>query len=123
MDKIKDIAGQRFGKLVAIAPVLPHEYGKHVKWVVLCDCGEYYQVSGDSLRAGLTKKCPMCKNPYGKSHPVYKTWNGIKGRTTNPNDPAWEHYGGRGIFLHPEWADNSEEFLRYVEGLPNYDKR
>lgn len=40
-----------------------------------------------------------------KGTPTYKTWQHIIGRCTNPRDKRWPQYGGRGIFVCPEWRD------------------
>jgi len=44
----------------------------------------------------------------------------IKRRCTNPDDPHYADYGGRGITLEPELADPAA-FLRYIKTLPGYD--
>jgi hypothetical protein len=50
----KDITGQRFGRLVALAPTAAR-CGSHVVWLVRCDCGREAKVSGQKLRRGATK--------------------------------------------------------------------
>lgn len=49
-----NIAGQRFGKLVAIKPITVD--GRQ-KWLCKCDCGNDYVVYGASLRRGATRSC------------------------------------------------------------------
>lgn len=51
----KDIAGQRFGRLLAIEPV-PGTTSP-VKWRCRCDCGKETQSSGTHLRGGRTRSC------------------------------------------------------------------
>lgn len=41
----------------------------------------------------------------GKQTRLYRIWCGIRTRCTNPNFPAYIHYGGRGIALCKEWSD------------------
>ena len=57
---IKDISGQRFGKLVAIEPagycVSPSGQRSYL-WKCRCDCGEEAVVRGSALRSGGTKSC------------------------------------------------------------------
>ena len=56
MPKVKDLTGQRFGKLTAIRPT--HERrGGHIVWECRCDCGEAALVSGGSLKSGRTQSC------------------------------------------------------------------
>lgn len=58
MGKVKDMTGQRFGKLT----VLERDYVKHGKstqasWKCLCDCGRITSVTGYELRSGNTTSC------------------------------------------------------------------
>lgn len=46
--------------------------------------------------------------------PEYNLWKGVKARCLNPNDNSYKNYGGRGITIHPEWAQN---FLSFLEGI------
>lgn len=34
---------------------------------------------------------------------TYQCWNAMIQRCTNPNNPGWKHYGGRGITVSPRW--------------------
>ena len=73
MGKIKNIAGQRFGKLIAI-----HENGRnkhgHARWLCKCDCGNEVSVLGIHLRSGKTKSCGCIKynSKYNNSEFVNK---------------------------------------------------
>lgn len=53
MKKI-DLTGQRFGRLIAIEPVVVNG---HRKWLCRCDCGNIKSVATGSLRSGGTKSC------------------------------------------------------------------
>lgn len=53
----KNIAGLRFGKLVAISPTEKRSKQMVVYWLCKCDCGNEAIVRGDSLRSGQTKSC------------------------------------------------------------------
>ena len=62
-NKIIDLTGQRFGKLIAI-----RKYEKENKtsdrsclWFCKCDCGNETIVKGSSLRNGYTKSCGCLK--------------------------------------------------------------
>ena len=52
----KDITGQRFGKLTAIAPTDKRSGGSVVR-KCQCDCGNECEVRGSSLRSGSTQSC------------------------------------------------------------------
>jgi hypothetical protein len=46
-------------------------------------------------------------------HPLYVTWNTMKGRCSNPKAKGYASYGGRGIRVCPEWQTFAE-FERYI---------
>lgn len=50
----------------------------------------------------------------GGSSKVYKLWRGIKDRCTNPNAEHYHRYGGRGVTICKEWADDYAKFYEYV---------
>lgn len=52
-----DIAGQRFGKLVAMERIPSKDKNKHTKWRCQCDCGNIVDVDLGNLRAGKSKSC------------------------------------------------------------------
>ena len=53
---IKDITGQRFGKLIAIRPTEERKHGG-VVWECLCDCGNVTKATTEHLRVGDAKSC------------------------------------------------------------------
>ena len=53
---IKDITGQRFGKLVAIRPTAERKHGS-VVWECQCDCGNLTKATTEHLRVGDAKSC------------------------------------------------------------------
>lgn len=59
MGKIKDITGQRFGRLTAIKMVGYKEskYGDSAVWLCHCDCGNDVEIDGRNLRSEHTKSC------------------------------------------------------------------
>lgn len=56
--RVIDIAGQRFGRLVAIAPTEMRAPATKTKmWRCVCDCGQEKLISLAHLRQGRTKSC------------------------------------------------------------------
>jgi hypothetical protein len=53
----------------------------------------------------------------GKISRTYRAWYHLVQRCVNSNDQDYYNYGGRGILLHPAWADFSN-FLRDVGECP-----
>lgn len=52
-------------------------------------------------------------------HPLYKTWQNVKDRCSNPRNPYFHNYGGRGIKMHSEWAASFPAFLAAVGERPS----
>ena len=52
----KKLAGQRFGKLIAIQPTSERKYGK-ILWECSCDCGNTVFASSEELTKGKVKSC------------------------------------------------------------------
>jgi hypothetical protein len=55
------------------------------------------------------------------ANPLYNVWCCMRARCQNPNNPAFEDYGGRAITVCPQW-DNFDGFYRdmgkgYKNGL------
>lgn len=106
----KDLSGRRFGRLTAIRTDGNRGYG-HV-WICKCDCGSEAEILGTSLRRGVSRSCGCLQKERNsithRTHgmcntPTWKTWAGIKARCLNPNEPAFKHYGGRGIKVCRKW--------------------
>lgn len=61
-EKLLDITGQRFGKLVALHLDQEKDSSNHLKWVCQCDCGNITSVRTSSLTSGNTKSCGICSH-------------------------------------------------------------
>jgi hypothetical protein len=51
--------------------------------------------------------------------PEYRVWSSIKSRCLNPSHRAYRNYGGRGITIAKEWADDFLAFLVHVGRRPS----
>jgi hypothetical protein len=60
MANIKDISGQRFGKLIAVRPT-DERRKRNAVWECKCDCGKTTLVSGANLQRGYTISCGCTK--------------------------------------------------------------
>ena len=53
-----NLTGNRYGRLVVIAPAEPRESGSHkYRWLCRCDCGKETIVASDNLQVGHTRSC------------------------------------------------------------------
>ena len=124
-----DIAGRRFGKWTAIH--FAEQRGRMQRWLCRCDCGTERIISSKSLREGGSKSCGCLQREIvsngathgetrnGHTTPEYRTYAGMIQRCTNPNNPSWNHYGGRGIKVCPRWQHSYEHFLADVGRRPS----
>ena len=55
MSALKDLTGQRFGKLVVLRRADSNH--KRVSWECVCDCGNHVVIIGRDLKNGHTKSC------------------------------------------------------------------
>uniref|UniRef100_A0A7C9NUW7 Uncharacterized protein n=1 Tax=Muribaculaceae bacterium Z82 TaxID=2304548 RepID=A0A7C9NUW7_9BACT len=62
-----DLAGQRFGRLVALEPTEKRSDGS-VVWRCQCDCGKVVEVNAHRLRKGNTKSCGCLKKDRFKQY-------------------------------------------------------
>jgi hypothetical protein len=53
--KLIDLSGKKFGKLTVLKRV--ENKGKQIRWLCLCDCGNYHEVVGSCLKNGSCKSC------------------------------------------------------------------
>ena len=104
-----DLTGQRFNSLTVVKRSSDSGNGKKpvVKWECLCICGRTISVKTDSILTGHTKSCGCQKIKHGLSHKerLYETWKNMRRRCSDPKNKRWEHYGGKGISICPEWND------------------
>lgn len=108
-NQLKDMSGLRFGSLIVIERNGYYRNTTHAAWLVRCDCGKEWTVDGSSLRQGLIVSCG-CKKGGKITHgmsakSIYKVWQSMKARCSNPNNAVYYRYGGRGIRVCERWAD------------------
>lgn len=108
-----NIAGQRFGRLVAQKRAGSDRVSKAL-WECLCDCGARLLLTGDVLRRGINKSCGCLRREMmakkqrrhdGRGLPEYAVWNTMKQRCLNPRSAAYKDYGARGIAVCERWLD------------------
>ena len=112
MRKYTDVAGQRFGRLLAL---------RHLgegKWLCQCDCGKQSTPSVTALKKGMTQSCGCYHQERRVKHGFYKdrqyrVWLSMRQRCENPNDRSYKNYGGRGITVCERW----QEFVNFLADM------
>ena len=126
MGAFKDLAGKQFGRLTVIKREdLP---GK-VAWKCVCICGgEKHLVTGALTSVKGTRSCGCIQKEVMRemlgTHGMcrtylYRTWSLMIQRCRNPNNPAFQSYGARGISVCKEWGLSFEQFQKDVGDRPS----
>lgn len=123
--RVVDITGKKYGRLTVVRRAGSSPRGE-ATWLCRCDCGGESIVRGTDLRAGHTKSCgcmeqeTRVRNGYqrmrhgmSKSR-IYGVWVSMKTRCTNPIHPHYKDYGGRGIAVCDEWANDFQVFAAWA---------
>lgn len=114
MTKLKDLTGQKFGRLTVI--MRTENIGSKTAWLCKCDCGKKTVVSGSNLHNGHVRSCgclwkdfvpgnnKKLNTRHGETHTkLYRAWGNMRYRCNNPNCKSYKDYGGRGITICEEW--------------------
>tara|TARA_Y100000593_G_scaffold85269_1_gene162071 strand:+ start:2924 stop:3565 length:642 start_codon:yes stop_codon:yes gene_type:complete len=106
--QVKDMTGKTFGYLTVIRRDGSYRNTTRAAWLCQCKCGKQRTVAGDNLRLGKSTSCGCKSNESKVTHGktgtrAFNTWNGMLQRCTNPNNQAWDDYGGRGITVCESW--------------------
>lgn len=131
---IKNLAGQRFGRLLVLEQT-PNRKNGCVVWKCKCDCGNEVFASSGYLVSGRKRSCGCLaseiaaqtartgnnRRTHGmKRTKLYSIWNTMKYRCFNKNASNFKDYGGRGITVCDEWIHDFQAFYDYVSQLPNF---
>ena len=106
MTALKDITGQKFGRLTALYRL--HNYSKkRVHYLCICECGNFTETASNNLINGKIKSCGCLR---GKNHHkcdtrLYRIYYNMKNRCYNKNISQYKDWGGRGITLCDEWCE------------------
>jgi len=107
--KSVDLSGKRFGMLKIIDR--SGHIGKKVAWSYICDCGRTGRATTSNLTSGASTSCGCVRTKHnGKGSRLYRIWSGMKDRCLNPKGKYWSRYGGRGIKICEDWADDFSKF-------------
>jgi hypothetical protein len=122
MSKCIDLTGQRFGRLTVVKRV--GKVGmRNIKWLCLCDCGNFKVIRRGCLKAGTTKSCGCLHKEIvikqntthgdtGKR--LHNIWKAMRLRCNWTGDTGYANYGGRGIKVCDEWDNNYLKFKQWA---------
>lgn len=118
-----ELVDKVFGKLTVIERDYSRDTTKNKSrfWLCKCKCGKITSVSSSSLVSGKTKSCGCIGKSTGYRHgkrntKEYKSWQCMKDRCYNHNNPSYKSYGGRGISVCEEW---SNDFMAFYNDMGN----
>lgn len=135
--KLEIKSGDKFGKWTVLEEAEPHVTpcgSKNRMFKCRCECGTVRNVSGSSLKTDHSKSCGclfkevvadnLCKarkiwvsqaSHTKELYPeLYRILNAAIQRCTNPNDPDYKDYGGRGICVCDEWRNDRKKFVEFA---------
>jgi hypothetical protein len=70
-------------------------------------CGEEFKAKTTRIKSGVIKSCGCLVGEYHgmKKHRFYDTYKNMMRRCYTKSNPAYKHYGERGISVCEEWQD------------------
>jgi len=117
--------GDRYTRLVVTA-LVGRDAKRQQIVECLCDCGISVNVTASNLPN--THSCGCLRSELRREvntvhglarTPEHDIWCGMKQRCGNPNDSAYEYYGGRGITVFEEWRRDFMAFYNHVGPRPS----
>lgn len=117
----KNLTGLTFNRLTVLKRMPDKRLWMPYYWCQ-CVCGTIREVRGSHLTLNKIQSCG-CLNQELKlargrhflsKHILYKRFEKMKARCTNPNNPDYHHYGGRGIGIYEPWQCYPEDFINYI---------
>ncbi len=126
---MNDLTGRKYNRLTVLR-FHNKTKSRNSKWVCLCDCGNESSVVGSQLIDGSIKSCGCLRvekcsvtgstnKQHGQANTkTYHVWESMKARCLNPNNNAFNNYGGRGIAICERWLNSYENFLADMDEAP-----
>lgn len=138
--------GRKIGMLYIKRAILDKNDPHYHMLECVCDCGNICyrketQLHSTNKKRAHTNNCGcMTKtlhrngiiqshNSHGMyDHKLYYTYMGMKSRCYNKNNPKYNNYGGRGIYICDEWLEEGEgnpgfkAFMRWAYDYGFYDQ-
>lgn len=94
---VPETAGFRWGLWELLDSTITRVKGYRYVSVRCTECGAVKLTAYDSLRKRTSTGCTPCGRKCGAPTWLLQRLEAARQRCTNPNDPGYPHYGGRGI--------------------------
>ncbi|MCX4374288.1 MAG: hypothetical protein OSJ58_21185 [Dysosmobacter sp.] len=123
--KISVKPGDKYGALTVIKETEPVTLNGHKKRMILClcECGAQVSTRLEYLRSGHTSSCgcrprvalASSRRTHGKTGTrLHGIWAGMLARCRNESRKSYKDYGGRGISVCKEWAEDFGAFFDWA---------
>lgn len=99
---------------------------KRKHYLVECECGVQWEALAENVNAGKVTKCIICKGKAvairnhkhggytnGKPTRLMAIYKNMIARCTDPKDPSYPRYGGKGVTVAPEWLCKDTGFTSF----------
>lgn len=83
-------------------------------------CGERIERRTGHVKDSKTTLCKAClmsnkMKTHGKTNTrLFRIWQGMNDRCSNPNNLEYKYYGGKGVFVHAIWKDDFKSFYSWA---------
>ena len=102
--------GQRLWDVKCACGVVKPMRADHIRRLKSCGCKRVENAARSNMKHGHSTK--------GNQTSEYRAWLDARDRCTNPKNPVYDRYGGRGIKMCKRWFNDFSAFLFDVGPRP-----
>jgi len=120
-NRVEYYIGRQFGDLIYLGDATSVNGRRMSNFK--CYCGTEFNCQLFKVKSGKTKSCGCLQRKatgdanriHGlKNHELYGVWSGMKARCYNIKTKQYNNYGGKGVIVYREWADNFMVFYNWA---------